>query len=168
MRIPSFRRTLLRASPLLVVACASHAPSPPPGQGLTLLQCRTAHPAAAEASVGNDGDQIRVRGHTFHLPPGAVRQVTGFRVEDRVDGYAGVEITPHGTQFDAPARLTLSYARCGAQVAGYRRLQVVQVEVDSLQRPVIVDSTLQSQWNPRDSTVTVHIRHLSGYLIGGN
>jgi hypothetical protein len=169
MRIASFRRALLRATPLLLVACASHAPSPPPppGTGLTLLKCRTAHPAAAEASVGSDGDEIRVRGHTFHLPPGAVRQVTGFRVADRTDGYAGVEITPHGTQFDAPARLTLSYARCGTEVAGYRRLQIVQVEVDSLQRTVIVDSTLQSQWNPRDSTVTAHIRHLSGYLISG-
>jgi hypothetical protein len=170
MRIVSFRRTLLRATPLLLVACASHAPSPPPppGSGLTLLQCRTANRAAAEASVGSEGDEIRVRGHTFHLPPGAVRQVLGFRVEDRVDGYAGVEITPHGTEFDAPARLTLSYARCGSEVARYRRLQIVEVKFDSLQRPVIVDSTLQSHWNQRDSTVTVHIRHLSGYLIGGN
>lgn len=165
MRIPSFRRTLLRASPLALVACASHGPSPEPGSGLTLLQCQTAHPAAAEASVGSEGDEIRVRGHIFHLPRGAVSRVTNFRVEDRIDGYAGVEIKPHGTRFDAPVQLTLSYARCGSEVAGYRRLQIV--EVDTLEGTVILDSSLESHWNPRDSTVTVHIRHLSGYLISG-
>lgn len=165
MRIASFRRTLLRASPLLVVACASHAPSPPPGSRLTLLQCPTAHPAAAEASVGSDGDEIKVRGHTFHLRPGSVERVTGFRVRDRVDGYAGVEIHPHGTRFSTPARLTLSYARCGSEVAGYRRLTIV--EVDSLDGTTILNDKLQGEWNRRDSTVTVFIQHLSGYLIAG-
>lgn len=165
MRIASIRHMLFRAAPLLLVACASGAPSPPPGSRLTLLQCPTARPAAAEAFVGGDGDVIRVRGHNFHLPPGAVREVTGFRVADRTDGYAGVEIRPHGTRFDAPARLTLSYARCGSEVAGYRWLTIV--EVDSLGGTTILDDKLQSKWNRRDSTVTVHIRHLSGYLIAG-
>jgi hypothetical protein len=165
MRIASLRRVLLRATPLLLVACASGAPSPPPGSRLTLLQCPTANHAAAEASVGSDGDEIRVRGHTFHLRPGSVEQVTSFRVRDRVDGYAGVEIHPHGTRFSAPARLTLSYARCGSEVAGYSRLTIV--EVDSLDGTTIRDDKLQSNWNRRDSTVTVHIQHLSGYLIAG-
>jgi hypothetical protein len=166
MRIASFHRILLRATPLLLVACASHGPSPQPQPrtGLTLLQCPRTHPAAAEAAVDEKGDRITVRGHTFELRPGSVRRITPFRVRDRPDGYAGVEIEPDRTQFDVPARLTLSYAQCAAEAAGFSNLEIVQVQTGGT---VIVDSTLNSEWNRNDMTVSVDIGHLSGYLIAG-
>ncbi|WP_420126074.1 hypothetical protein [Longimicrobium sp.] len=164
MRLPSYRRTLLRAVPLLVVACASGAPSPQPG-ALVLMPCRPANPAAAEASVDASGDRITVRGHTFDLRPGSVRRITRFRVEDRANGYAGVDIRPHGTRFDAPARLTLSYARCKAEAAGFRNLRIVEVRTG---RTEIVGEPLRSGVDSINMTVTAEIPHLSGYLIGGN
>lgn len=161
MRFPSFRRTLLRALPLLAVACASGGP-PRQDTGLTLLRCRPVNAAFAEASVDSAGDEITVRGHTFHLRPGSVRQITGFRVKDRPDGYAGVDIEPHDTRFQVPARLTLSYAHCDA--TGFSNLRIVEVEPGDT---VIVDSMLDSRWDQRRRTVQVNLRHLSGYLIAG-
>lgn len=169
IRSVSFRRTLLRASPLLLVACGGHgaSPHPEPGTRLTLLRCPTGNPAAAEATVDAAGDQISVRGHSFQLRSGSVRQMTGFRVDDRADGYAGVDIQPHGTKFadNAPARLTLSYARCRAEAERFTNLEIVEVSPGGT---VIVDSMLNSEWNRDEMTVTADIRHLSGYLVGGN
>ena len=166
MRTLSFRRILLRAAPLLLVACGGHGRvSPPgPGNGLTLLQCTRTNPASAKALVDVSGDEITVRRHRFHLRPNSVTRVDTFTVTDRPDGYAGVDIEPHGTRFDAPAKLTLSYAHCGNQAAGFRSLEIVEVEPGGT---VIVDSTLNSEWNPEEMTVTTEIKHLSGYLISG-
>jgi hypothetical protein len=161
MRLPSFRRTLLRVSPLLVVACASGG-SPQPDTGLKLLRCRPVNAAFAEASVDSAGDSITVRGHTFHLRPGSVRHINGFRVKDRPDGYAGVDIEPHDAEFHIPAQLTVSYAHCDA--TGLRNLRIVEVEPGDT---VIVDSMLDSRWDKRNQTVRVDLRHLSGYLIAG-
>lgn len=162
MRIASFCRTLLRATPLLLVACASGGRSP---GGRILLQCPGANPAAAEASVDHAGDEIAVRGHRFRLHQGSVAGTTRFRVEERVDGYAGVDIQPHGTRFarDAPARLTLSYARCPAEAAGFRTLQIVEVRPGGTE----IIEELGGRWDRRAMTVTVEIEHLSGYLISG-
>ena len=162
MRIASFRPMLLRATPLLLVACASGGHS---SGGRILLQCPGANPAAAEASVDQAGDEIAVRGHRFRLHPGSVPGTTHFRVEERVDGYAGVDIQPHGTRFanDAPARLTLSYARCRGEAAGFRTLQIVEVRPGGTE----IVKELGGDWNRRDMTVSVEIEHLSGYLIAG-
>lgn len=165
MRTPSFRHALLRVSPVLLMACTSYGPAPrQDGDAFRLLRCPPVRPAAAEATVDSAGDEITVRGHTFHLRPGSVTQITGFRVTDRADGYVGVEIEPDSTEFAVPAVLTLSYARCGNAAAGFRNLQVVEVGKGDT---VIVDSTLDGVWNRRGATITVHIEHLSGYLIGG-
>jgi hypothetical protein len=161
MRFPSFRRTLLRALPLLAVACASGG-SPQPDTGLTLLRCRTVNAAFARASVDSAGDSITVRGHTFYLRPGSVTTIDSFRVRDRPDGYAGVDIEPHGARFRVPARLVLSYAHCDDTVLS--DLRIVEVEPGDT---VIVDSMLNSSWDRRRKKVTVDLPHLSGYLIAG-
>ncbi len=161
MRFPSFRRTLLRASPLLVVACASGG-SPQPDTGLTLLRCRPVNAAFAEAVVDSAGDEIIVHGHKFHLRPGSVTTIDSFRVRDRPDGYAGVDIEPHGARFRVPAQLVLSYAHCDARA--FTNLTIVEVEPGDT---VIVDSMLGSSWQRGKQTVTVDLPHLSGYLIAG-
>ena len=160
MRIASILRTLFRATPLVLVACASGGHS---RGGRILLPCPRANPAAAEASVDQAGDEIAVRGHRFRLQQGSVRGTTHFRVQDRVDGYAGVDITPHATQFEARARLTLSYARCRSEAAGFRTLQIVEVTPGGTD----IIRELGGDWDRRDMTVTVELDHLSGYLISG-
>ena len=165
MRTPSFRRALLRVSPVLLVACTSYGPAPRrDGDVFRLLRCPPVRAAAAEATVDSAGDSITVRGHTFTLKPGSVTEVMGFRVTDRADGYVGVEIEPDSTEFAVPAVLTLSYARCGDAAAGFRHLKVVEVGKGDT---VIVDSTLIGEWHRKDSKIKVQIKHLSGYLIGG-
>jgi hypothetical protein len=164
MRTPSYRRIILRASPLLVVACASGGSSPPP-PGFELLRCQAANAAAAEATVDAAGDVLTVRGHTFRLPPGAVRRGTRFRVQDRATGHAGVDIRPHGTVFETPAQLTISYARCDVGAGQSRNLQIVEVRPGGT---AVVGDPLPSRVDSIARTVTVEIEHLSGYLIGSN
>ena len=165
MRTLTFRRAFLRASPVLVVACASAGPSPPPPPGFTLLPCPSANAAAAEATVDESGDVLTVRGHSFRLHPGSVRRATRFRVADRANGHAGVDIRPHGTVFGTPAELTISYARCREAAARFTDLRIVEVRPGGT---AIVGDPLPSRVDSTAMTVTAEIPHLSGYLVGGN
>lgn len=162
----SLRRTLLRIAPLLVLACATAAPAPPPGPaGIRFLECRAApNEAFASAVVDEAGDALHVRGHRFHLPPGAVRGRERFRVTDRPTAHVGVDIVPHGFRFARPAEITLSYAACD-DVPADMELFIVEVRPGTT---IPVGDPLDSDVDPETRTVTASIEHLSGYLIGTN
>jgi hypothetical protein len=161
--LPSFRRVLLRTSPLLVVACASTGPIPPPPPGLVFLECdQMPGDATATAEVTDQGDLIRVRGHSFYLPPGAVRGRERFEVRARRGRHVGVDILPRGYHFSERATVTLSWARCGSLPAGFHPV-IVEVETGTTR----VKQVLEARVNAGDSTVSAPIEHLTGYLIGG-
>ncbi|HEU0301480.1 MAG TPA: hypothetical protein VFR37_18620 [Longimicrobium sp.] len=158
---PLFRRILVRAAPLLLAAGCT--PQVNPGEDYALLRCPPAGAAMAEMEIGPAGDVLRVRGHTFSLPSDAVGRQIRFRVRDRHTGYAGVDIEPHGTRFDAPAELTLSYAGCELP-AGFEPIivEVLPGTTTIVGRPEI------TRRDPAARTVTARLPHLSGYLVGGN
>lgn len=161
------QRTLIRISPLLVIACASGGgppASPPVAQEFELLRCERVSPASAEAEVDARGDTLRVRGHRFVLPPRAVNGRVPFVVRERATGHVGVDIRPDGTRFQQPAQLTLSYARCRNLPSDFMPA-VVEVNHGGTR---IVGEPLPGTVDTEARTVTVDIQHLSGYLIGGN
>lgn len=161
-----FRRSLLRASPLLVAACASGGHPPGPPIGGALLECGVPpHEGLAVSVVEAGGDVLAVRGHTFRLPPGAVRGRERFEVRDRQTRNVGVDIRPHGYRFadSAAAVITLSYARCGDGLPEGFRPTIVEVEPGDTTRV----QELETTWDPESRTVTARIQHLSGYLISG-
>lgn len=158
------RRSLLHASPLLLVACASAGPPPPPPRVVGLLECGEAPSEASAASVVDSrGDALAVRGHVFRLSPGAVPGRERFEMSERRTRHVGVDITPHGFRFAGEATITLSYARCGTLPAGFNPA-IVEVRPGST---VTVGMPLPSEWNAEARTVTARIEHLSGYLISG-
>ena len=162
----SLRGTLIRISPLLVIACASGGgpPAAPPLRGFELLRCGPVSPASAEAEVDARGDTLRVRGHRFVLPPRAVNGRVPFVMRERTTGHVGVDIRPDGTRFQQPAELTLSYARCDNLP---RDFVPAGVEVDH-GGTRMVGKPLPGTVDTEARTVTVEIEHLSGYLLGGN
>jgi hypothetical protein len=161
--LSSFRRALLRASPLLVVACASGGRTAPTPPGMVFLECDQMPGAAtASAEVTGQGDLLSVRGHSFYLPPGAVRGRERFEVRNRAGRNVGVDILPRGYHFSERAIVTLSWARCGSLPPGFRPV-IVEVETGTTR----VKQVLEAQVNAGDSTVSAPIEHLTGYLIGG-
>lgn len=164
MRIfPSVRRAAVRALPLLVVACASAGSNPPPPANVVFLECdQMPGVAIAVAEVTDQGDELRVRRHTFDIPPGAVRGRERFEVRNREGRHVGVDIWPRGYQFADSAIVTLSWARCGSLPPGFNPV-VVEVFTGTTR----VKRVLETDVNTQDSTVTAEVGHLTGYLIGG-
>jgi hypothetical protein len=164
MRIfPSIHRVLVRALPLLVVACAGAGPETDVPQGLVFLECdQMPGEARATAEVTDQGDLMTVRGNSFYLPPHAVRGRERFEVRSRAGRHVGVDIWPRGYRFGTSATITLSWARCGSLPPGFTPV-VVEVETGRTK----VNQVLPSTVNMEDSTVSARIEHLTGYLIGG-
>jgi hypothetical protein len=160
---PQIHRVLVRALPLLVVACASAGPGRDVPGDLVFLECDqmlgTAH---ATAEVTDQGDVLRVRGNSLTLPPGAVRGRERFELRSRAGRHVGVDILPRSYQFGSSATITLSWARCGSLPPGFTPV-VVEVEHGKAR----ANQVLQSTVNMEDSTVSAQIEHLTGYLIGG-
>jgi hypothetical protein len=152
------RRWTLRALPLVGVACASAAV--PPSE-YELLNCGPQTESVAVAVADTTGDSLSVRGHILALPRGSLRHNQRFRLEDRRDGYVGVEISPDRFEFVNPAQLTLSYARCEPLPSDPSRLRIYHVDGTR------VIEEIESQVDTAARTVTADIQHLSGYLIGG-
>jgi hypothetical protein len=159
-----FRRFVIVGTPLFIFACATGVPGPPPPPGYELLRCRPAGAAVTQAEVDETGGTLAVRNHRFVLPPRAVGRNTRFTVRERRTGHVGVDITPRGTRFDTPARLTLSYAHCDGLPAGFHP-SVVEVEHGGT---AIVGPPIYGEVDSAARTVTVDVEHLSGYLIGTN
>jgi hypothetical protein len=162
MTHPTIRRRLAlfcMAPLLLTVACWDDGTSPPK---YTPLVCTAGTGASASNTIGPAGGTVTVNGNSLIVPAGALSAPVTFRIVERQDRSAGVEIEPHGTKFSKDATLALSYARCGA-VNVTRDLRIVEVETGTTR----VIRTLPSQVDSTSGTVrTTRLDHLSGYLIG--
>lgn len=168
MRTPfRFRHWPLAAAPLLLaVSCQPHANVvPSPGGGFRPVECGTGSGASDSAVIGPAGGRVAVRGHSLTVPPGAVARMVTFHITEHPGRYLKVDVQPEGTSFADSATLTLSYARCGGKPAGFGALSVAQVDPrtnDVLQTfPSVTDTTARTVSTPA-------LRHLSGYLLGGN
>jgi hypothetical protein len=153
---------LLCGMPLLLsLACSNGGIGP---REYTLLECSPVNGASASAAIGPEGGTVTVGGHSLTLPANAVSSRVTFRMVERQDKYVGVEVEPHGTQFNRDATLTLGYGRCG-NPNGSRNFQILEVRSGTTQvlraLPVTVDSA-------KRTVSTTRLNHLSGYLVGGN
>lgn len=145
---------------LLSIACSSGGIGP---REYTLLECGSGSGASASGAIGAEGGTVTVGGHSLTLPANAVSSRVTFRIVERQDKYVGVEVEPHGTQFNRDATLALSYARCQSEAGRFSTLQIVEVKPGGTN----VIKELGGDWNRGDMTVLVKLEHLSGYLISG-
>lgn len=166
---PSPRTLALRALPLLLAAaCASHGPPVPdtdfvPGGKPVAVRCGRGNGHWDKRPIGPRGGTVAEDRHSLTVPAGAVDTITDFSIMEVASSSIRVELGPDGTTFERPATLTLSFARCGGVPRGFKDLQIWQVDGnDSLIAP------LNSTVHVGRRTVTAELRHLSGYLIGGN
>ena len=165
MRVTHHRRlrSLLLGTPLLLAAACGDGTGPRTNQYDPLV-CGRGDGSTATAEVGSAGGRVVVRGHSLSVPAQAVTSPTRFSITERDTTYVAVEVQPHGQAFARNATLTLSYARCGRQPAGYQNLRIVEVRsgTTSIIRvlPSAVDSTSRT-------VTTTGLNHLSGYLIAG-
>lgn len=126
------------------------------------LACAGGTGASGSSAIGPAGGTLTVNGNSLIVPAGALTSTVTFRIIERQDRTAGVEVEPHGTQFRQDATLALSYARCGTP-GGFRDFRIMEVETGTTR----VIRTLPSQVDSATRTVrTTRLDHLSGYLIG--
>jgi hypothetical protein len=165
MRNPRNRRTfvLLRALPLLLAAAACRDTSGP--RDYDPVECGQGNGQAAEAAIDAAGGTVTVNGHSLTVPAQAVSARTTFSITERAAGHIGVEVQPHGTQFAQNATLTLSFARCGGEPAGFKDLRVVEVRSGTTEVIRVLPSVVNTQTR---TVTTTGLNHLSGYLVGGN
>jgi hypothetical protein len=140
---------------------ASAVPSLASGDGTTPLSCPTSLSATALGVLGPLGGVIEVGAARLELPAGAVSRLTAFVVSvpagDRlqVDAHALGLTSFH---FRAPARITVSYARCG-DVDGPLRAWYVDDSTGALLED------MGGVTDPVAKTHTFETKHLSGYVI---
>ncbi len=161
-------RAFALAGTLLVVGGCADLPST--AGAATRLELLASHrgpslsveggvPVAAAVIGPRGGELATASGHRIVFPAGAVARPTEIRMRD--DGvYSGVRLEPHGLEFPAGRgpELTLRVPSEGAN--GYDFLRVVYVDDDGA-----VLEVLQTQQGAE--AVTAHLRHFSGYMIGG-
>ncbi|WP_420126075.1 hypothetical protein [Longimicrobium sp.] len=158
------RSPALCALALLLVAGCSKAPSAT--SAYVPVECGQGNGQSRAAEIGEGGGSVAVGPHTLIVPPQALSGRTTFTITERAAGHIGVEVEPHGTPFAKNATLILSFARCGGPPAGFQDLRVVEVQRNGRTEIIRV---MPSTVNVQERTVTTTgLRHLSGYLIGGN
>jgi hypothetical protein len=128
------------------------------------LACAAGDGSTVTATIGSAGGRVAVRGHSLTVPASAVDNPTTFRITERSATHIGVEIEPHGQAFGRNATLTLSYARCGGNPAGFQNLRVVEVRPGTTEFIRVLPSAVDSVGR---TVTTTSLDHLSGYLIAG-
>jgi hypothetical protein len=163
-------RTLLNTILGVVIAAGACSPatesfSAPetPSFNLTAAEARlascTALPAETVTTVlGPQGGTLKIGPHTLTLGKGALHNTVEITAEIVPDNANYVKFSPEGLQFDAGARLTLSYANCpGVTIKG---LSVVYTD-DALNTLEV----LSSKADPKNRTVSAPLRHFSIYAV---
>jgi hypothetical protein len=157
------RRVLLRAVPFVALGCTARAYPDDVPQDVILLRCTPQPEAEATAVTGPAGDTLYVGRNRLVILPETVVGPTRFTMQERTDGYVGVEISSAASGFRRPLQLTLSYAQCDSLPLEPSRLKIYYVQGER------VIAAIPSEVNVAAQTVTtVQIDHLSGYLVGGN
>jgi len=140
---------------------AGALPSVASGDGTTVLWCPTSQSATKLGVLGPLGGVIEVGAARFELPAGAVSRLTAFVVSVPAGDRLQVDAHVLGLSsflFRVPARITVSYARCG------------DVHVP-LRAWYVDDSTgalLEDMGGVTDTVAKTHTfetTHLSGYVI---
>ncbi|HEX6912620.1 MAG TPA: hypothetical protein VF142_19595 [Longimicrobium sp.] len=137
-----------------------------PGQGLELLRAPQGPSLALSGSqsaskvIGPEGGVIALPGgHELVFPAGALSQPTEIGI--RSDGqYQGVHLSPHGLVFPAGAEPVLTLRATGPEAAAFSSLVVTYV--DDARNILEVLPTSR-----HGNTVTAHLEHFSGYIVGG-
>jgi hypothetical protein len=145
--------------------CAE-SPSAPvqPGAGLELLLAPQGPSFAVSGSesaskvIGPEGGVIELsQGHRLVFPAGALSSPT--EIGMRADGkYQGVQLSPHGLQFPAGHEPVLTLR--ASSVQGFASLRVTYVDETATILEVLPTTR-------RGNTLTTHLEHFSGYIIGG-
>lgn len=156
-------RSLLVGTPLLLASACGDGTGIRTNQYQPLV-CATGDGSTATAVIGAAGGRVTVRGHSLTVPASAVGSPTTFRITERAATFIGVEVEPHGQAFGRNATLTLSYARCGGNPAGFQNLRVVEVRSGTTDIIRVLPSAVDSAGR---TVSTASLNHLSGYLIAG-
>lgn len=147
--------------------CADTLSAPvQPGQGLELLLApqgpsfSLSGTQSASKVIGPEGGSIALPGgHALVFPAGALSQPTEIGI--RSDAlYQGVQLSPHGLVFPANARPVLTLRASGPEAAAFSFLAITYVD-DAHNILEVLPTTRQG------NTVTAHLEHFSGYLVGG-
>lgn len=160
-----FRPLLALAALGLVLGCGDAAaptspkpaPQPAPQPDASLIVCTLQPEQRSSATIGPNGGTLSFGPHSLVIPKGALRAPTRITA-DAVRGYhARVEFSPSGLQFDVPATVTLSYAKCAVSKAP---VQVVYMQSDTT-----VTETEPSHDDRDERSVSARIKHFSSYAV---
>ncbi|MFL5576888.1 MAG: hypothetical protein ACJ79S_13055 [Gemmatimonadaceae bacterium] len=154
---PSARPTAVNAS----VADPSAVAAPTSG---TLLACPSATTQSATAVIGPRGGVVGVAGSALIVPAHAVRKPTTFTFVVPASPVVQVEIHTAGAthyEFARPVAVSISYARCAADVLPDAQLGAWWVDGATLARLGVMAGIDDRQHR----RVTFITDHLSGYAV---
>ena len=152
---------------LLAVACGDAALAPqeaaPRASGWgpigALLTCSPLPADSNTSVIGPEGGTLRVGPHVLRIPAGALDEPVTITAVAPSDTVNRVVLSPHGLELDEPARLTLSYANCGA-VTWLLPKQVAYTTDD-----LIILELLPSLDNVLARRVSADLEHFSTYAV---
>ena len=160
---------------LLLAACGEHGTSPvepvsPASDpalalaGQSFLRCPTETPISASGTIGILGGTIAAGGHRLTLPPAAVLKPTTFTVTAPASEHVELEVHAAGRdsfRFLVPARITISYERCGDRPVDTEALAVWHIDE-------LTGTLLELMGGSPDAhgrRISFQTGHLSGFII---
>ena len=128
-----------------------------------LLECPSHQSQSVVGTLLPAGGTLGLPGASITLPPGAVLSATLIRVTIPASPYVEVDITANDLlhfEFAKPVKVSISYARCTADVAP----GLTAWYIDGLTKALLQDMGGVDDRSSR--TVTFTTDHLSGYSVG--
>ena len=161
---------------LLLAACGEHGNSlveplaPEAAQPLTTLggaeplACPSDLTVSASGTIGMLGGTIAAGDHRLTLPPGAVLLPTTFTVTAPASEHVELQVHARGHDsfhFLLPARITISYDRCGSRPVDTSSLAVWHYDEVTGLLLELMDGTPDAG----DRSISFPTSHLSGFII---
>lgn len=129
-----------------------------------LLECPSDTTLTASGVIGPLGGTLQAGGTSLTLPPGAVLLPTPFTLTVPASRFVEVEIHAGDAEhfvFVIPATITISYARCPAELAAASQLRAWYI--DSVTNALL--EYMGGQDDKASHRLTFRTGHLSGYAI---
>jgi hypothetical protein len=129
----------------------------------SLLECPSAQPIQASATIGRAGGVIAVGGFSMRIPGGVVSEPTRFTLLVPASRYLEVEISAAGEkhyQFERRVMVTLDYSRCALDP---RSAEFSAWYIDSDTKEPLAN--MGGHDDRGRHRVTFFTDHLSGYAI---
>ena len=123
-----------------------------------LVYCDPLQYAADVKIVGPEGADMSIGPHKLSIPPGALTRHTVITGEMPVSLSVGVKLSPHGTTFVNPPKLTLSYKHCTRPKDVPRGVVYVDANEQVLERPTSREDKLSG-------LVDGWLQHFSNYAV---